>query len=381
MIFSPPELEEEYRAERFAEYRSFSLRVGIAGAMLTLGLWLRDFADDASGAVRTLEIRLLMAAGVLLYVAALWRGASRGLTLFSGYVAIVVIEFVLLMIWGRLAGGYRAGFPGYMYLYLLTPLMVMPFTPREVVPVLVLIGVVPNLQVALGMANGFPLLAFNVLVWPACAIVAFSLFEFDRVIRSLFLVQRQVSEQALKDPLTQVGNRRYFEERANAALARIRRRARPLSLLMIDIDHFKAINDHYGHPAGDDVLRALAATLLASLRAGDVCGRLGGEEFAVVLPDEDLEGAAASAERLRATVEGLEVGAQAPHGRIAFTVSVGVAALPRDGDTLGTLLECADARLYRAKEGGRNRVVASGSGVVASGSGVVASGSGVVAAD
>ena len=359
MIFSPPELEEEYRDARFDEYRSFSLRVGVAGALLTLGLWLRDFADDPIGAHGTMQIRLLMAAGVLLYVATLWRRASRGLTLLAGYVAIVVIESVLLVVWGRLAGGYAAGFPGYMYLYLLTPLMVMPFTPREVVPALVLIGLVPNLQAAFGLAPGFPLLSFNVLVWPACAIVAFSLYEFDRVVRRLFVIQRQVSEQALKDPLTQLGNRRYFEERANAVLARVRRRARPVSLLMIDIDHFKTINDHYGHPAGDDVLRALARSLLASLRAGDVCGRLGGEEFAVVLPDEDLEGAAASAERLRATVERLDVGAQTPHGRIGFSVSIGVAARPQDGDTLGALLERADVRLYRAKEAGRNRVVAS----------------------
>jgi diguanylate cyclase (GGDEF)-like protein len=360
MVFSPPGLEEEYREARFDEYRSFSLRVGVAGALLTLGLWLRDFADDPVGAHGTMQIRFVMAAGVLLYVTALWRRAPRGLTLLAGYVAIVVIESVLLVIWGRLAGGYAAGFPGYMYLYLLTPLMVMPFTPREVLPLLALIGLVPNLQVALGLAPGFPLLAFNVLVWPACAIVAFSLYEFDRVVRSLFVVQRQVTEQALKDPLTQLGNRRYFEERAESAFARVRRRGGPLALLMIDIDHFKAINDHFGHPTGDDVLRALAATLAASLRAGDVCGRLGGEEFAVVLPDEDLEGAAASAERLRATVERLDVGAHTSHGRVGFSVSIGVAALPRDGYTLEELLERADARLYQAKEGGRNRVVASG---------------------
>ena len=221
MVFSPPGLEEEYREARFDEYRSFSLRVGVAGALLTLGLWLRDFADDPVGAHGTMQIRFVMAAGVLLYVTALWRRAPRGLTLLAGYVAIVVIESVLLVIWGRLAGGYAAGFPGYMYLYLLTPLMVMPFTPREVLPLLALIGLVPNLQVALGLAPGFPLLAFNVLVWPACAIVAFSLYEFDRVVRSLFVVQRQVTEQALKDPLTQLGNRRYFEERANAALEKM----------------------------------------------------------------------------------------------------------------------------------------------------------------
>ncbi len=358
MSFASPQIEDEYRQERFAEYRAFSMRVGLAGALLTIGLWLRDYADDPAGAQRTFEIRFLMAAAVLVYVAALWRGVRRELALLAGYAAIVVIEFVVLLIWERLAGGYRAGFPGYMYIYLLTPLMVMPFTLTEVLPVLVLIGLVPNAQAALGIAPGFPLLAFNVLVWPACAIVAFSLYEFDRVIRRLFVAQRQVMEQAVKDPLTGLGNRRYFEERAKAALSRIRRRTRPLSLLMIDIDNFKSINDHHGHPAGDEVLRALSATLAASLRAGDVCGRLGGEEFAVVLPDEDREGAAASAERLRATVEQLGVEAQAARGRIGFTISIGVSTLPQDGYTLDELLRHADERLYLAKEGGRNRVVA-----------------------
>ena len=353
-----PEIEQAYREARYAEYRGFSLRVGIAGALLTIGLWARDLISDAGGAQGTLEYRFVMAAAVLAYVAALALRLHRGLALLAGYGAIVVIEFALLVIWGRLAGGYAVGFPGYLYIYLLTPLMVMPFTLIEVLPVLVLIGLVPNLQAALGMAPGFPLLAFNVLVWPACAIVAFSLYEFDRVFRRLFVSQRQVSEQALKDPLTGLGNRRYFEERANAVLARVRRRARPVALLMIDIDHFKEVNDHHGHAAGDEVLRALGGTLAASLRAGDVCGRIGGEEFAAVLPDEDREGAAASAERLRATVERCAVEAASARGRIKFTVSIGVAALPQDGDTLEGLLQRADRRLYRAKEGGRNRVVA-----------------------
>ena len=270
-----------------------------------------------------------------------------------------MIEFVVLVIGGRLAGGWASGFPGYMYIYLLAPLMVMPITLWDVLPVLVLIGLVPNLQAALGMAPGFPLLAFNVLVWPACAIVAFSLYEFDRVFRRLFLAQRQVREQAMKDPLTRLGNRRYFMERAQAALARRQRRGGSLAVLMLDIDRFKEINDRYGHQAGDEVLRALGGVLAGSVRASDVCGRLGGEEFALVLQDEEREGAAAAAERLRTAIERLHVGS----GRkewIRFSASIGVAACPQDGDTLEALLQRADARLYRAKEAGRNRVIASG---------------------
>jgi diguanylate cyclase (GGDEF)-like protein len=355
-----PEIEQAYREARYAEYRGFSLRVGIAGALLTLGLWARDLISDAGGAQGTLEFRFFMAAAVLVYVAALALRLRPGLALLAGYCAIVVIEFALLVIWGRLAGGYGVGFPGYLYIYLLTPLMVMPFTLMQVLPVLVLIGLVPNLQAALGMAPGFPLLAFNVLVWPACAIVAFSLYEFDRVIRRLFLAQRQLREQALKDPLTQLGNRRQFEERADAALALSRRRGRALAVLMIDIDHFKRVNDEHGHAAGDELLRALGACLRESLRGSDVCGRIGGEEFAVVLPDEDLEGGAATAERLRRLVEQLAVESEAGGGRIAVTVSIGVAEFPRDGDALEPLLRRADERLYRGKQDGRNRVVAAG---------------------
>ena len=359
MAFPSPETEDEYRQARYDEYRVFSLRVSIAAALLTLGLWLRDYANDPIGAHRTMPIRFLMAGGVLIYAAALWLRLRRGMSLLAGYVALLVIEFVVLLIWERLAGGYAAGFPGYMYIYLLTPLAMMPFTLAETLPLLLLIGVVPNLQVVLGQAPGFPLLAFNVLVWPACAIVAFALYEFDRVIRRLFAAQQEVRQLALKDALTGVGNRRYFEERAKAALAGARRRGASLALLMIDIDNFKEVNDRYGHAAGDIVLRTLAGTLARSLRGGDACGRLGGDEFAAVLPDENRAGAAATAERLRAAIERLNVGSGSKQW-IRFTVSVGVATHPEDGETLATLLKRADARLYRAKEGGRNRVIAEG---------------------
>ena len=359
MAFPSPDAEDAYLHARFVAYRGFSLLVSLAAALLTLGLWLRDFADDPVGAHRTMPIRFLMAGGVLIYAVALWLRLRRGMALFAGYVAVVVIEFVVLLIWERLSGGYAAGFPGYMYIYLLTPLMVMPFTVAEALPLLVVIGVVPNLQVVLGLAPGFPLLAFNVLVWPACAIVAFSLYEFDRVFRRLFLAQRQVREQAMKDPLTRLGNRRYFMERAQAALARRQRRGGSLAVLMLDIDRFKEINDRYGHQAGDEVLRALGGVLAGSVRASDVCGRLGGEEFALVLQDEEREGAAAAAERLRTAIERLHVGS----GRkewIRFSASIGVAACPQDGESLASLMKRADARLYHAKEGGRNSVIAVG---------------------
>jgi diguanylate cyclase (GGDEF)-like protein len=358
MAFSPRELEHEYSEARYVEYRRLALRVGIVAAVLILGLWLRDVREHPGSALSTLPFRLLMAAGVLLYVAALALRARRRLTLLAGYAAVLVIEFVVLAIWDRLGAGYSAGIPDYLYMYLLAPLLMLQFSLREIVLVLVTVGLVPNLQVALGIAPVFPLHQFNVVMWPACAIVAYWLYEFDLVFRHLFLSRRQAHEQAFKDPLTQLGNRRYFDERGNGVLALARRRGRPFSVLMIDIDHFKRVNDEHGHAAGDEVLRALGATLAASLRGGDVCGRLGGEEFAVVLPDENGAGGAAAAERLRRGLERLGASPAAARGPIDITVSIGVAAYPEDGDTLEALLARADGRLFRAKQGGRNRVVA-----------------------
>lgn len=353
-------MEPDYLESRYAQYRRFGLRLGAVTAFLPLALWLRDYLDDAQGGLRTLPYRILMSAGVLAYVIALALRAPRRVVLLTAYVAVLVIDFVACAVWGWVPIHAVLGYSDYMYMFLLAPLLLLPLSLRAVAGVLVMACLVPNLYVALGMPPGFSLGLFNLVVWPACALAAFWLYEFDGVSRSLFTAQRQMREQAMRDPLTQLGNRRHFEERAKAALAAARRHARPLAALMIDIDSFKAVNDRHGHGAGNEVLRALAGTLSASLRESDVTGRIGGEEFAAVLPEQGLERAAAVAERLRAAVARLRVDAGSAHGRVEVTISVGVAAFPGDAETLEGLLECADARLYLAKQAGRNTVVSTG---------------------
>ncbi|MFV3128072.1 diguanylate cyclase [Niveispirillum sp. KHB5.9] len=158
---------------------------------------------------------------------------------------------------------------------------------------------------------------------------------------------------ASQDGLTGLPNRRAFLDQAQAELARARVTGLPLSLLMLDIDHFKAINDRFGHAAGDASLIAFCNACRATLREQDVMGRLGGEEFAVLLGDTEIGGALATAERLRAAVE--ERGADTVE-RHFLTVSVGVATLSGD-ENLDQLLIRADRALYTAKMEGRNRVV------------------------
>jgi two-component system, cell cycle response regulator len=156
------------------------------------------------------------------------------------------------------------------------------------------------------------------------------------------------------DPLTGLANRRAFDEALAAAVARAHRAAAPLSVVALDVDHFKRVNDAHGHAAGDAVLRELAARARAALREGDLLARVGGEELAALLPGEPLEGAADAAERLRAAVAAAPFAAGT--AALPVTISAGCAALePGDRDG-GALLARADARLYEAKRSGRNRV-------------------------
>jgi diguanylate cyclase (GGDEF)-like protein len=165
---------------------------------------------------------------------------------------------------------------------------------------------------------------------------------------------REIMHLAMTDSLTGVPNRRALIEQAE--LMRAQRNGHPMSLLMIDVDHFKRINDTYGHPAGDEVLRQATALMGQRLRAGDVLGRYGGEEFCVIAPDTDSEGALILAESLREILAGTPLQTEA--GVIAITISIGFTCCATTGvREMKDLLAEADAALYRAKQAGRNRVV------------------------
>jgi diguanylate cyclase (GGDEF)-like protein/PAS domain S-box-containing protein len=171
--------------------------------------------------------------------------------------------------------------------------------------------------------------------------------------------KREASEQQRLtqacDHLTGIANRRTFFEAAEIEMTRWRRQPRPLSLLLLDADHFKAINDQHGHPAGDAVLRDLAATLSTSFREVDVVARVGGEEFAVLLPSTSIDGALVVANRLLAAFAARCVDFDGTPLR--YSVSGGVAAMDDSVAGLDTLMKRADEALYAAKKAGRNRIV------------------------
>jgi diguanylate cyclase (GGDEF)-like protein len=167
-------------------------------------------------------------------------------------------------------------------------------------------------------------------------------------------LEATLNTMALHDALTGLLNRRAFMEALEGEMARFQRHRRPSTLLMLDLDHFKLVNDRHGHAVGDLVLAQVCATVRERLRRTDRIGRLGGEEFAVLLPDTEQEGALVLAETLRRAVAALEV--LTPSGPLAVTVSIGLATFkPGEHDAV-PLLSRADQALYQAKAQGRNRV-------------------------
>jgi two-component system cell cycle response regulator len=163
---------------------------------------------------------------------------------------------------------------------------------------------------------------------------------------------------ALTDDLTGLYNRRYVFAHLNELLDRRTEGGNETAVMLFDIDHFKLVNDRHGHPAGDDVLRELAERAVRQVRSVDLVGRLGGEEFVVVMPETSLAGAVVVAERFRVAVADEPFIPQGQSEKLLVTVSVGIAVTGEGPDTIDTLLKRADDALYAAKHAGRNRVIA-----------------------
>ena len=227
---------------------------------------------------------------------------------------------------------------------------------------------------ALALAQYMGIVAYADAHWdlnsPALAPYTYGTFEWGAQISRLMLLfiaallsativvrAHQLRRLSAIDRLTGLFNRGYFDERVEAELSRARRGQQPLSLVMIDVDHFKRFNDRYGHAAGDTALRTIAALVRNMVRRHDIVSRYGGEEFVVVLPETSADAAVEKLEFIRAAVEAAAIRLPRQQGSGSLTISAGVSTFPADGVTTDDLLDEADARLFRAKKSGRNRVI------------------------
>ncbi|PWC31111.1 diguanylate cyclase [Azospirillum sp. TSO35-2] len=214
-------------------------------------------------------------------------------------------------------------------------------------------GGVTNMEVQFKRADGSPfwtLFTVNQAVVQGVPVNLAWIYDYTER-RSM---EEALRDMASRDPLTGIFNRRSFMDMARSQLARAHRFHEPLSVFVLDVDHFKRINDTYGHATGDDALRMVAAGCQAILREYDILGRLGGEEFVVVLPGATADESRVVAERVRRHLARMPI--EAPDGVFRLTASIGIAGLDGATDTLERAIHRADLALYRAKHMGRNRV-------------------------
>jgi diguanylate cyclase (GGDEF)-like protein/PAS domain S-box-containing protein len=182
-----------------------------------------------------------------------------------------------------------------------------------------------------------------------------ALIGFSTDVTELYTLKEEFKKQANTDSLTELYNRRYFTEHAEREFYRAKRHLRIVSLISIDIDHFKNINDSYGHPAGDKVLISVAKCLIPCIRQEDILARIGGEEFSILLPETTLKSAKVVAERIRLNQSNLSIEGEWK-GEIKLTVSIGVTCIKFEDDTFDDFFTRADKALYQAKALGRNQV-------------------------
>jgi diguanylate cyclase (GGDEF)-like protein len=239
--------------------------------------------------------------------------------------------------------------------YIALPLLGLLARSARAVISLAVLGTVLNVAGVVMAMSGTPLYAVlvnhlmsGILVCIVASIALAHLAVGDRLRHSL-------RDAAFRDPLTRLYNRRYSFRKIRDELRRYRRYADPFSVMLIDADHFKRINDRFGHRAGDTALKAIANACRKSVRDIDIVGRYGGEEFIILLPHTKAEDAAIVAERIRQAMLDSEVGWQGQ--KLDITLSLGVAQAGLHGDGFDALITAADQALYAAKNGGRNRTV------------------------
>ena len=340
---------------RFEEYRRITRWLVLGFCILMLLLWTWDWVFDPINAPQTLSLRI--AGSLALFIPALVMNCQFGINA-SGillYIVITLVVVIYTMVLGTLHNGLVIGIGGYLYFFLSSVLLGLPFSFRLNAAGTLCIMFLPHLVGDL-VEPGFPHLLYATMIWPAGFIAVFFHWAAGKMILERLHYRSKMESLSLEDPLTGLLNRRALQHDYKRARSISARENEQLSLIMLDVDNFKGINDTYGHAAGDQVLVTLAQIMQQSYRASDSLARIGGEEFVVLMPDTDLGSATRSAERLRRQVAGTRIPLDnSKDTQLAFTISVGVTrAVPTEN--LGHLLDRADQALYQAKNGGRNRV-------------------------
>lgn len=343
--------------KKMRDHRHLSVAMFLVTALLGSGEWIWDHITDPIGAQNTIGLRLLFLL-LLTYPFIFKYIKNRRIIEFIAVSSGLMAAVILVEIMNRLHNGMTNSIPVFMYLLFLPLVMFQSFSLRVNLFSTLLYAATPPLLGLVGFAKGFPYDQYTTLIWPAAIVLMLTHYIFANNYRIRYELQAALELASNTDSMTGVSNRRHFMPILQQEMLRGLRFNHPSSLMILDIDHFKAINDTHGHPTGDLVIRAVADICCTAARKLDVVARIGGEEFAILIIDATLPNALGVAERIRTTVANTRI--TSLNGiEFSFTVSIGVAEQPLDHVSEERLINLADAALYQAKTAGRNCVVGS----------------------
>ncbi len=352
-----------YLASKRANLQRFSVLATLVTATFVACTWSWDYAIDPHNVGETFWLRAAESAAVFLLAAVIHRDPSGWATRFGLFLvpAFVMVTFVEVL--ARLDGGATYGIGGFLYFFIFVPFISQTQSLRFNTLLLASLALLPNLLWAMGPGSHLNLPVYNAYVWQAFAPVVLILALVEHLIHRIHTQHDHLQTAANTDRLTTLPNRHFLFDNGSTLMQQTLASGRPVSLLIMDIDHFKGFNDHHGHACGDDVLRQVAERLQQCGRDTDLLARIGGEEFVAVLPGTDAADARAIGERMCRVIAERDFEARGVRaGPLQVTISAGCASAEAGctGTTLAALMAEADEALYRAKRLGRNRVEAAG---------------------
>lgn len=354
-LFSP---DAQYLQRKMEDHRLLFATLNFTTVIAGCLMWFWDYAMDPVHAPDTLLLRLSHVVMLVNVYNALAR-TDRKIHVVCTFLTGLWLVALYVLVLNRLDQGYVFGVGGFMYFIIMTVVLFQGFSWPFLAAMSVCSAGLPQVMALMGLAPGFPHFQYSVLIWPACGLVNICLLTFELNYLTRYKSELMLEFESNHDPLTGAWNRRYFMPYVQRELALGRRLGNTSALLLLDIDHFKRVNDQYGHPTGDKVICALTETATKILnRNSDVLARLGGEEFGILLPATPLEGAIAVAERLRSAFAATSLVSEQGE-TFHCTVSIGIAcglAGASAADREADLISRADTALYDAKNTGRNTV-------------------------
>lgn len=320
-----------------------------------------DYALTREIGLPTWRYVLAQEAVMLVWACISWRNLDTWIVRLCTILAPLALEIGNIERLALIHQGGLYGSGSVVYFFIFTPLLLISQPLLLVGAVLLLVAVFPMLIAPLGVSADFDWAVYNAYSWLAFGPTILIIIMFEYLNWNVFSARRRIEIEAVTDGLTRVANRNHFLTESARSLAFHWRERRPLAMLFIDIDHFKTINDTYGHRLGDDALQHIVTTLRHVQRESDLLGRYGGDEFLVLLSETDLEAAMAVAQRMNRAVALSPVDSQYIDTPLEVTLSIGVACVSSPQDTgiidIDALIHLADLALYDAKRQGRNRVV------------------------